>query len=235
MFRTQGFGMARRKALDSVSLKRVPDAAPDRRIAQRFVTIYRPGKIVSGDDEELCLVRNVSVSGAMVQVSGSFAKDDRVVLYLKLEDPIEARVAWARDSFIGLEFDSGIDLAHRIGPDKPGTLRSRAPRLNVPAPARVQLGRDVMQVVTSDISQSGAKLCCAFDCPPGTQLRLTIDNLGTFPCVVRWSRNGVAGVSFLRPIAIWDLNGWARSARTGVGRIERIDGTAKVPNPLKCA
>jgi hypothetical protein len=205
--------MPRSKSLDRALSETAAVAAADRRAQQRFVTIYRPGKLVRGNDEELCLVRNVSVAGAMVQVGVEYAVDDEVVLYLRLEDPIKARVAWTREGFIGLAFASPIDLAERVGPARPGEPKPRAPRLNIPVAARIQLGRDIVQVVTSDISQSGAKLCCGIALAPGTEMRLTIDGLGTFTCIVRWAKQGVTGVAFVKPIAIWELSEWARSRR----------------------
>lgn len=188
----------------------------ERRTSERHVTIYHPGKIVLGDVEELCLVRNISTSGAMAQVGSDYCVGNGLILYLRVDEPIPGAVAWVRDGHIGIAFSAPIDLSVRLGPVAPGMLRPRAPRLNVPAEAHAQIGDNIVPVTLADISQNGAKLCCGTVKLNGGDIKLTIDGLGTFTSIVRWSRAGMAGVSFLRTIPIWDLNSWAVGQRKAV-------------------
>ncbi len=221
--------MARRKVLELASTSVSPMAQVDRRGEQRFVTIYRPGKLVCRGVEELCLVRNVSTTGAMVQHKGAVEVEDAITLFLRLEEPITGRVAWVRDGFVGLEFHEPIDLASRIGPGEPGDPRPRPPRLKIPVQVRVHVGNTVLQAVTSDISQSGAKLHVPMRCAPGTEMRVSIDGLGTFLSTVRWARDDMVGVAFVRSIAIWELADWIRNQHLQSDRLRAVAGHRITP------
>ena len=185
----------------------------ERRASEWYVTIFRPGKITHSLGEELCLVRNISPDGAMAQVGSSFVEDEDVILDFRFEEQIHARIAWVRDGHVGLRFATPIDLSDVFAISGEDGRKPRAPRLRIPAAGRIQIERDVLQIVLTDVSQAGAKIHSSAKLSPGMEVQLSLDGLGDLHCTVRWARNGSAGVAFSRPIGIWQLAAWVRDQR----------------------
>ena len=185
----------------------------ERRASERFVTIFRPGKITHSKGEELCLVRNISPDGAMAQVGNIFAIGEDVILDFRFEEQIRATVAWLRDGHVGLQFAVPIDLSGVFALSSDDGRKPRAPRLRIPAAGRLQVDRDVIQIVLTDVSQAGAKIHSSARLAPGMDVLLSLDGLGDLHATVRWARGGLAGVAFSRPIGIWQLAAWVRDQR----------------------
>lgn len=186
---------------------------PERRNAERHVTIYRTGRLSRRAGDELCIIRNISPGGAMVHVCEPYTIGEAVTLDLRANEQLPAKVAWVRDTVMGLKFDQKIDLNAILLPHSESGSRARAPRLTVPAAGRIQLGEDVFQIVTADVSQGGAKILVARKMKAGTTLRLSLDGLASRGCTVRWSNEGMAGVSFDKSLSVTELSLWAKQQR----------------------
>lgn len=199
----------------------------DRRHGERFVTIFRIGKITRATGDELCMLRNMSEGGAMANVASPFDVGEHVMLNMRLEERIEARVVWVRDSVIGLAFTKPVDLEAILATSAPEGPRPRAPRLTVAAQGRLHVDREAYRVVTTDVSQSGAKLFVGVPLVPSSRATLWMDGLPQQTGIVRWSANGMVGIAFLLPIKIWALTEWARTQRS---QLESFMPPLIVPN-----
>lgn len=204
----------------------------DRRHGKRVITIFRVGKITRSTGDELCMLRNMSEGGAMANVASPFEVGERVTLNLRLEERIEARVVWVRDSVIGLAFAKPVDLEAILATSAPEGPRPRAPRLTVAAQGRLHVDREAYRVVTTDVSQSGAKLFVGVPLVRLSQAQLWIDGLPQQSGIVRWSANGMVGISFLLPIKIWALTEWARIQRS---QLESFAGPPTVASDPRVA
>ena len=193
----------------------------DRRHGERFVTIFRVGKITRSTGDELCMLRNMSEGGAMANVASLFDVGEQVTLNLRLEERIKASVVWVRDSVVGLAFIKPVDLEAVLATSAPEGPRPRAPRLTVAAQGRLHVDREAYRVVTTDVSQSGAKLFVGVPLVPSSRATLWIDGLPQQTGVVRWSANGMVGISFLLPIKIWALTEWARTQHSQLESFKR--------------
>lgn len=189
------------------------DTERDRRRSDRFVTIFRVGKVTRFTGDELCMLRNMSEGGAMANVASPFEIGEQVTLDMRLDEQIIARVVWVHDSVIGLSFINPIDLSAVLAAPAPVGLRPRAPRLTIAAQGKLQVDREAYGVVTTDVSQNGAKLFVGLPMAPGSPASLWLDGLDQRAGVIRWSANGMIGLSFHRPIKIWELTSWAKSQR----------------------
>ncbi len=183
----------------------------DRRRGKRFITIFRVGKITRSTGDELCMLRNMSEGGAMANVASLFHVGEHLTLNLRLEERVEAEVVWVRDGVIGLAFTKPVDLAALLATSAPAGPRPRAPRLCVAAQGKLHVDHEVYRIVTTDVSQSGAKLFVGVPLPCSARVGLWIDGLPQQTGIVRWSSNGMIGVSFNQVIKIWDLTQWART------------------------
>ena len=200
-----------------------PETQRDRRSSDRFVTIFRVGKVTRLTGDELCMLRNMSEGGAMANVASPFEVGEQVTLDMRLDERIIARVVWVRDNVIGLSFLNPIDLGAILAAPAPAGPRPRAPRLTIAAQGKLQVDREAYGVVTTDVSQSGAKLFVGVPMVPGATASLWLDGLDQRAGVIRWSANGMIGLSFHRPIKIWELTSWAKSQRNQPELIERLE------------
>lgn len=186
----------------------------DRRSGEdRYVSIFRTGKITRSSGEELCVLRNISTGGAMIAHNGDLTIGEHVTLDLRLDERLEATVAWVKQERSGLQFDVEADLpkilaGHTAGP------RPRPPRLRVAAMVGLTAGSIRQRVLLRDISQTGA--CLAIDettLPRVPELRIALAGLGDYRAIVCWRRGGFMGVNFASTLPMWPLNDWVRTTR----------------------
>jgi len=191
-------------------------AAAERRIGERHMTILRIGKLVTGGRQELCLIRNISSGGLMAHVYAPHGLGDRVEIELKSDERLSGEVIWVREGHIGVRFDGAIEisdiLTHR--PREDGR-KSRPPRLDVSCRARLKVGADSHRVEIRDISQGGVKVEIEHLLEAGSDVLINVDGLDPMKGVVRWCRDGLAGLAFLRPIPFDALTGWLETHCTG--------------------
>lgn len=193
-----------------------PDAANptategDRRGSNRHMTIFRAGKLTHNGRDNLCLVRNISSGGAMAQVFQDVQVGDEIVLDLRLEERIQGSIVWLRAPLVGIGFHKPVDLGEVLRSEISNGQRRRAPRIDVNATGRLQVGEQFHPVAIDNVSQTGTRVCSAVALAAGAEVRLWIDGIGPQPSFVRWTRNGIIGLAFLRSLSIWELTAWVR-------------------------
>nr|WP_281397068.1 PilZ domain-containing protein [Sphingobium boeckii] len=190
---------------DALSLQ----AAEDRRQGERYLSIMRVGKLVKQDAQELCVIRNISSGGLMAHVTAHHAIGDRIEIELKSDVRLSGEVVWVKDGNIGVRFDGEVEvsdiLTHRPGADG---RKSRAPRLEVHGKAVLKCDDLQCNAEIRDISQGGMKVDVAQALIAGRDIVIKVKGLETMKGVVRWCREGQAGLAFLRPIPFDALTRW---------------------------
>lgn len=188
------------------------EPATDRRQSgERFVTIFRAGKLSRERGEELCVLRNVSSGGAMLHHNGQFSVGERVTLDLRLDENLDGRIAWVGDGRCGMAFGRKIDLERLLAGHAEDGLKPRQPRLRLVRPAKLKVDAHELEVVLRDVSQNGA--CIAYGSnivPSRPEMRLGLDGLGDYRAIVRWRRGGFIGFNFASTLPMWALNEWVR-------------------------
>ena len=179
----------------------------------RYVSIFRAGKLSRGGVDELCVLRNISAGGAMIAHNSTLEVGERVTLDLRFDEHLEATVAWVKGDRSGLQFDGQIDLpkilaGHTAGP------KPRPPRLRADIAVTLIAGKTEHRARLHDISQAGA--CFAVDdrtLPRDPEFRVVLEGLGTFRAIACWRRGGFLGVNFASTLQMWPLNDWVRAWR----------------------
>ena len=191
-------------------------AAEDRRHGERYLSIMRVGKLVKQDAQELCVIRNISSGGLMAHVTAPHAIGDRIEIELKSDARLSGEVVWVKDGNIGVRFDGEVAvsdiLTHRPAADG---RKSRAPRLEVQGEAVLKIDDMQCAAVIRDISQGGMKVDVAQSLTDGRDIVIKVKGLETMKGVVRWCRNGQAGLAFLRPIPFDALTRWLDDRHAG--------------------
>jgi hypothetical protein len=196
--------------------------ATDRRSHERYVTVFRLAKLI-GAREEFCLIRNVSAGGLKAETFTNKAVGDRVAVDFGDETPRSARVAWVANDNIGLTFDEAIDVARALSKaPRAGRTRARPIRLLVELDAGLatEASRAGCQLI--DISQGGAKVRTALMLRAGDKVTLDLAGLGKIPGVIRWAKQGNAGVAFPGQLAYRRLAAWVGD----LARADRSNGIA---------
>lgn len=178
----------------------------DRRNGEpRLVTILRVGKLIVGDAQELCLIRNISDGGLKAHVYSPRFEGDRVTVELRSDMRIDGTVRWVVEDNVGIEFDRRTPVAELLAHDP---RKHRAPRLAIGGHARLKIGADSWQVELRDLSQGGAKIAIADPLLVGEDAVVLVANMRPLKAVVRWQEDGQAGLEFLPRIPFDELIQW---------------------------
>jgi hypothetical protein len=189
------------------SLATLPPGMPERRHDERHMTLLRVGSLIIGDRRELCLIRNISAGGMLIRVYSAITPDTRVSIELKQGEPIHGTTLWSRDEFVGVSFDTPIDILSLISApaDAP---RPRMPRLEVSCIAWVRDDAVVHRTRALNISQGGLRVETTHGLPVGAQVTVTLPGLSPEQGVVRWNDGESCGITFNRVLALPHLVAW---------------------------
>ena len=190
-------------------------APPERRSNERHLKILRVGTLIVDGRRELCLIRNISAGGLMAHVYSKLHEGDRVTVELKTRQPVTGEIVWVRESNVGIQFDTAMDVAELLA--NPAVLengwRPRTPRVEIDRMATLRCGAKTWWVHARDISQSGVK--AETDHPPeaDAEVVLTLEGFRPLAGTVRWSREDSCGISFNQLIPFADLIDWLKQAK----------------------
>ncbi|RYE03580.1 MAG: PilZ domain-containing protein [Sphingomonadales bacterium] len=196
--------------------KPIPVAGSERRTDQRHtITVYRSAILRWRDHEGLCLIRDISPGGMMCHCPVALTRGERVEVELRSGHRIAGSVAWCDGDRIGLSFDERIDVAGTLNAPSRGreTFVQRMPRLRSGCPVTLVTTHGTQAVALIDISQGGAKV----EAPllrKDDLVTLGIGGLEPHRGMVRWTREGRAGIAFLSPVPFDALARWAAERAT---------------------
>lgn len=187
-------------------------APPERRRQERHIRILRVGVLFFEGRTELCLIRNISSGGLMAHVYSAVKEGERVKVELKTNQKVAGRVAWTEGSDAGIAFDSPVDIVELLAnpPILNNGWKPRSPRVEVDRSATLRAGARTWWVRTRDISQSGVKVELDQPIDIGTNVVLTLEQLGPIPGVLRWQDGPVCGVEFNQLIPFGELIEWLK-------------------------
>lgn len=185
---------------------------PERRQQERHLRILRVGILFFDGRRELCLIRNISSGGLLAHVYSLVEPGQRVTVELKTNQQVHGEIAWVKDANAGIAFDEPVDIAGLLAnpPVLDNGWRARPPRVEVERRGTLRSGARTRWVRTRDISQSGVKL--ETDQPPeiGSDIVLTLENLGPIAGVVRWQDHGLCGIEFNQLVPFGELIEWLK-------------------------
>ncbi len=193
--------------------------AEDRRKTRRHVTTRKVSKLVRNCGDELCILRNLSTHGAKADVTKIYHVNEKVLLHLRRNEFVGARVAWVGSKSIGMEFYDPIAhdvvLANLCDEEK----RAGGPRVEILTNATMLLGTDRHDVLVGDLSQKGARLLGNHKLRSGHLICLELGSIGPIPAEVRWSDATKAGILFNDPLALWDMLRCIKTSNRGAAAL----------------
>ncbi len=171
-------------------------AEPDRRCGPRVRTVYRITSVSVRNDQGLARIRNISDGGMQLDMTLPVLLGDRVKVLLSATHILKGRVVWTNGNECGLRFDEPIDSIAMLH-DSGEAIRApsaRAPRLPVKTIAVAESEGSTRAVKVCDISQRGMKITDDGSFTPGIPVRVTLASGVQRRGIVRWSKDGFAGV-----------------------------------------
>ncbi|MDB5581657.1 MAG: hypothetical protein JWR80_6833 [Bradyrhizobium sp.] len=199
----------------------LPSQPPiERRENERYATIYRVARVVNErGHQQLCLIRNISSGGLLLETYAQLAEGDRLRIEPKTGDCLTAVVSWSQPHLAGVTFTEPLDVAAFLSAEQRGGSQyaPRSPRIEAQCRARLQVGPAWQEVRLRDLSQGGAKIACDAPIPVGERVVLQVEDLDPIAGQVRWAREGQIGLTFSSAIPFGDLSQWTdrRDGETG--------------------
>jgi hypothetical protein len=173
------------------------------RAAPRSSLMLRTAKVICQSGEYLCLVRDVSASGAGLRFFHAVPPEPRIFLELANGQlhPIER--VWARESEAGYRFASEIDVEDFVAErsDHP----HRAIRLRLERPVLITVEGQDSRATLTDISRTGARIEAEQRWPLQSFVRLELDRFPIRYGHVRWREGTVHGIVFQNALPLGDL------------------------------
>ncbi len=176
----------------------------DQRAAKRFTLVLRAAKLICPAGEFLCILRDVSTTGAKVRLFHELPLGDEFTLELGSGVQHPMNRVWARDSHVGFRFADGpIDAAALMA--EAGPLPKRQIRLRLERPALLWIDGAACGCALNDLSQQGARVEVQPRLPIGGKVRLAVPGLPARTARVLWRRGRAHGLVFEQSFALDEL------------------------------
>lgn len=190
---------------------RASSSAPAERRREVRHAVTQVAKIrIERGREELCLLRDISAEGLRAQVYHQVELDEQVMIELRSGHGLSGRVIWAADGQIGVAFASPVPvaqlLAHCSFDERLSKLRP--PRLDVDLFGILHLGPAQRVVRIGNISQAGVQIGAPEPIDANSPCAISLPGLAPRPAMVRWCRDGKAGLMLDEPLDYSSFAAW---------------------------
>ncbi|MDG5747967.1 PilZ domain-containing protein [Qipengyuania sp. XHP0207] len=178
------------------NLNAIDDVEPaaEKRGAPRYTSLIRAAKLVCGQGEFVCVIRDVSAKGVSLRTFHGLPTDASVALELQNGEIHELSMVRSRDFDASYTFVEPVEVDRLV--QENWNYPKRQLRLNLMMPVTVSTLTQRSNAFVTNISQQGARLDCdnvfAIDQP----VRLENDYLSETRCKVRWRRDARYGLAF---------------------------------------
>lgn len=168
--------------------------ADERREKPRQIMLIRSAKLLVGNREFLCVIRDVSEVGLSVRVFHAVPDSNTMVLALGNGDRFALRPVRREELLIAFVFDEPVNVSRII--EEPSRYRRRQTRLEISLPGTVEGCFGSKMVLITNLSQQGARIECEARLPVHGSITMGARGLPDIACKVRWSHKRAAGLSF---------------------------------------
>lgn len=198
--------MAKQKLVETTqySLSSDTPKCPDRRGAERYVSLLRVGAMLVDGRRELCLIRNVSAGGMMIRPYSPIAVGTQISVELKQGTAVSGVAQWSDDGLIGVAFDEAIDVLQLLNAPT-GKPRPRMPRIELTCIATLRHEGTVFRAPVMNISQGGICVKSPVDLTLDRDVVVTLAGLHAAAGVVKWQDGEYFGIGFNRVYPVAEL------------------------------
>ena len=179
----------------------------ERRAALRQRAVYRVAHVHARDDDGLARVLNISDEGVGLKLHIPVMLGDMVTVQLAERVTFVGRVVWTCGADCGLRLEDPIDseaLLKELAVQA-NSKAQRALRIAVDKPAVARSEAGLRRIQVQDVSQYGMKIQHDGSFAEGLRVKVTMQSGTERRGVVRWSRDGIAGLMLLEPFSASEL------------------------------
>lgn len=182
----------------------------ERRTGNRHISVFRVGRLVDQGGDQICVIRNISSGGVMIEANRVPMIGARVYIETRSDRRIPATVRWVRDREAGVQFDNEIDVAAMLREERPSILRNqpRAPRFVRPGKVKIIGTVETVEGDIANISINGLGIRTPVRFAINEPVIVAIEGLGAARAVVRWWADGEIGVRLQTPLSYRLLADW---------------------------
>lgn len=177
---------------------------PEQRSAPRYSLLIRPAKLVCGDKEFICVLRDVSRAGVSLRMFHPLPMCENYTLELQSGQAYDMRRVWLRDNEAGFEFCESVIVTDVIS--ETSRFPKRALRLGLRFPLTVRTHSKAAFAFAENISQQGARIRCGELLAIDQTLRLASEGLPETQAKVRWRSGSRYGVVFEDTYSLRDFS-----------------------------
>lgn len=172
----------------------------EKRVEPRVALLLRSAKLVGPSGEFLCIVRDVSKSGAKLRLFHPMVDSEDLLLETATGQCLAVEKVWENGNEAGIRFTDAVDVTHFVAED--GPYPKRPMRINLDRPAQLRCGGTVLQATIHDLSRQGAKIETSQRLAIGQALGLEAEDLPSFEATVRWRRHPYYGLVFRQVMSL---------------------------------
>ena len=185
----------------------VGEDGSERRSGQRLRTVYRVARVISRGDQGLARVHNISDLGMMLSVSVDLCIGDSITIDLSERHSLVATVIWHIAGRCGLKFKSPIDSAAVLKSLYEERSHGNVRPLRLPHSKAIIVSSElgIQMVRLQDVSQAGLKVAHDGRFTPGLPVKARLAPDIECRGVVRWSRDGAAGIALTDLLSVDQL------------------------------
>lgn len=186
-------------ATHSAQLEPAP-AGPgaEQRAAPRVTLLIRAAKLVSGQGEFVCVIRDVSETGISVRLFHALPGCQDFALHMPAGAIYEISRVWERGNEAGFTFGQPVAVEKLV--NESSDYPKRGLRLGLCFPVTVHMLAGSFEAVVENLSQQGARLSCDRLLAIDQTVRLALPDGSAKPrevrAKVRWRRDKHYGVVF---------------------------------------
>ena len=180
---TSGFGMDEKAT-----------AGSDQRGAPRYTSLIRAAKLVCGQGEFVCVIRDVSATGVSLRTFHKLPTDAALALELQNGETYELELVRNEGFEASYRFAQPIEVERLIREN--WDYPKRGLRLNIMLPLTISSLSGKAKAVTLNISQQGARIECDHIFAIDQRVTISCDSLPDIRCTVRWRSDSNYGLVF---------------------------------------
>ena len=167
---------------------------PEQRSAPRFASLIRSAKLVCGQGEFICVIRDVSATGISLRTFHELPDDRQIALELQNGETYEIAEVRREGKEASYQFARQVEVDRLIR--ESWKFPKRQLRLNIALPLHLASLTASGDATTVNLSQQGARVECDAGFALDQALRVTGDAFPETRAKVRWRRDGEYGLVF---------------------------------------
>lgn len=169
-------------------------AGSDQRAAPRYTSLIRAAKLVCGQGEFVCVIRDVSSTGVSLRTFHALPTDVAIALELQNGETYELRQVRRNGFEASYRFLKPVPVERLIHEN--WNFPKRQLRLNLVMPLVISTLTQKANAFSLNISQQGARVECDTIFAIDQNVRIHNDFVPEIRCKVRWRRDANYGLAF---------------------------------------